>query len=96
MSEEKNLKQTWADLLSEKTGCTKKLAAELVDNQLSTLVGRLVSDKEVAIHGFGKFKIEHKEARIGRNPQSGEKIKIPARNAVKFTPASLLRDAANQ
>jgi DNA-binding protein HU-beta len=50
-------------------------------------------DGKVTLVGFGTFSKVHRKAREGRNPQTGEKIKIKARNAVKFTPGKALKKA---
>jgi len=50
-------------------------------------------DGKVTLVGFGTFSKVHRKAREGRNPQTGGKIKIKARNAVKFTPGKALKDA---
>jgi DNA-binding protein HU-beta len=48
---------------------------------------------KVTLVGFGTFAKVHRKARTGRNPQTGQKIKIKARNAVKFKPGKALKDA---
>ena len=50
-------------------------------------------DGKVTLVGFGTFAKVHRKAREGRNPQTGVKIKIKARNAVKFTPGKALKKA---
>jgi DNA-binding protein HU-beta len=50
-------------------------------------------DGKVTLVGFGTFSKVHRKAREGRNPQTGAKIKIKARNAVKFTPGKALKKA---
>ncbi len=47
------------------------------------------------INGFGTFKVVPHKAREGRNPQTGEKIDVPAKNVVKFIPAKALKTAMN-
>jgi DNA-binding protein HU-beta len=47
----------------------------------------------VAISGFGSFKVVERKARKGRNPRTGEEIRIPARKAVKFTPGKTLKES---
>ena len=51
---------------------------------------------DVAISGFGSFKVSKRAAREGRNPQTNEKIKIPARKAVTFKAGSALKDIVNK
>ena len=50
-------------------------------------------DGKITLTGFGTFSKVRRKARAGRNPQTGQKIKIKARNAVKFKPGKALKDA---
>ncbi len=60
---------------------------------LTTLVETsLKRGTDVPLSGLGKFKVQNRKARIGRNPQTGESIKIPAKKVVKFTVAKNLKD----
>lgn len=78
--------------LTVKTGL-KKVEAERALNALLEIIGdELAKGHEVNITGFGKFLSKHKEARIGRNPATGEEIQIPACNAVAFKVGKLLKD----
>lgn len=85
------------DLISEvaKIVSTKKQAQEVVDCVFSTVIDALKKDEAVQIAGFGSFKTAKREARTGRNPQTGAEIKISARNVPKFAPAKALKDAVN-
>ncbi len=51
-------------------------------------------DRKVSISGFANFEVKSRKARIGRNPQTGEKIKIPAKKVLKITPLKALKDSA--
>lgn len=53
----------------------------------------LASGEEVSVPGFGKFKISTRKARMGRNPRTGESIEIAEKQAVKFSPSSVLKEA---
>lgn len=53
----------------------------------------IASGEDVAIPGFGKYKVTTRKARNGRNPKTGEAIKIPAKQVVRFAPSSVLREA---
>jgi len=57
--------------------------------------GCLKNGDPVVLTGFGSFTVSKRAARMGRNPQTGESIKIPAKKAVKFKPGSNLVDAIN-
>jgi nucleoid DNA-binding protein len=83
------------DLVNEvaKVVCTKKEAQAAVDCLLDTITKTLKKKGEVALAGFGTFKVSRRKARTGRNPRTGEEIKIKARNAPKFSPGKTLRDA---
>jgi nucleoid DNA-binding protein len=83
------------DLVNEvaKVVCTKKEAQAAVDCLLDTITKTLKKKGEVALAGFGTFKVSKRKARMGRNPRTGEEIKIKARNAPKFSPGKTLRDA---
>lgn len=85
------------DLVSEvaKLVSTKKQAQEVVDCVFSAMVEALKKDESVQIAGFGSFKTARREARTGRNPQTGGEITIAARNVPKFIPAKALKDAVN-
>jgi nucleoid DNA-binding protein len=83
------------DLINEvaKLVSTKKQAQEVVDCVFSAVTDTLKKNEPVQIAGFGSFKTTKREARIGRNPQTGAEIKIEARMVPKFVPAKALKDA---
>ena len=62
---------------------------------VSDLVDAAVKGEEASIPGFGKFKVQAKPARTGRNPSTGATIEIAASKKVAFTPAKQLKDAVN-
>ncbi len=79
------------DHLAKKSGLTKRQVSGVLD----TLAG--VAQKEAkngfVIPGFGKLVLANRKARMGRNPQTGEPLKIPAKRVVKFRIAKSLKDA---
>lgn len=77
------------------TDSTKANAAKSVQAVLASIQDALAKSEKVSIAGFGVFETVHRPARDGRNPQTGETIKIAASNAVKFKPGKTLRDAVN-
>jgi nucleoid DNA-binding protein len=83
------------DLINEvaKIVSTKKQAQEIVDSVFDTVSNALQKNEPVQIAGFGTFKTAMREARTGRNPQTGAEIKIEARMVPKFVPAKALKDA---
>ena len=83
------------DLINEvaKVVSTKKEAQEAVDCVFSSITKALKKGDAVTLVGFGTFKVTKRKARKGRNPQTGEEIKIKASKAPKFTPGKLLKEA---
>jgi DNA-binding protein HU-beta len=74
---------------------TKTQAKALVDALLGALKDAAVRGEEVSLPGFGKFKVQAKPARTGRNPTTGAAIEIAASKKVVFQPAKALKDAVN-
>ena len=83
------------DLVKEvaKVVCTKKEAQAAVDCVFSTITKALQKKDPVTLVGFGTFKVGQRNARTGRNPQTGAEIKISARKVAKFVPGKALKDA---
>ena len=77
--------------LSQKTSLTKKQIADVMD-QLATLATKEAKNVFV-VPNFGRLVLANRKARMGRNPQTGEPIKIPAKRVVKFRLAKALKDA---
>lgn len=70
---------------------TKKAAADAVEAVLSAISAGIKKDKVVQLIGFGTFKVATRKARTGRNPKTGEKIKIKASKSVRFSASSVLK-----
>ncbi len=77
--------------LAEKTGVTKKAAGEMVGELVSLAYKE--AKNSFTIPGIGKLVLVNRKARMGRNPQTGEAIKIPAKKVVKFRVAKACKDA---
>jgi DNA-binding protein HU-beta len=58
-----------------------------------TIATSLEKGDEVRIHGFGNFRTAQRGARMGRNPRTGETVKVPARRVVRFSPSTSLSSA---
>ncbi|MBN1160286.1 MAG: HU family DNA-binding protein [Candidatus Diapherotrites archaeon] len=71
---------------------TKKEAATAVDAVFDGISKALKKKDEVRIIGFGTFKVKSRKARMGRNPQTGAKIKIPARRVPAFAAGAELKN----
>ncbi|MBI5178904.1 MAG: HU family DNA-binding protein, partial [Nitrospinae bacterium] len=80
-----------ADAVAKAHGLTKKAAGEVVE----TLVNLAYKEAKngFTIPGLGKLVLVNRKARMGRNPQTGEAIKIPAKRVIKFRVAKAAKDA---
>lgn len=74
---------------------SKGTAAAALDAATDTITKALKKGDTVTLVGFGTFSVGKRAARVGRNPKTGEEIKIKARKAPKFTPGKGLKDAVN-
>ena len=81
--------------VAEEAGCSNTQAEQIIGALFSSLVTAAQSDDKVAWPGFGSFSISQRAARTGRNPQTGETIKIAASKALRFSPAAALKAALN-
>ena len=88
-------KAEFIDQVADRAGLSKKDASGAVDAVLETIEGALKRGSEVSFSGFGKFSVSRRDAREGRNPATGEKIKIAATNVPKFTAGAGLKKAVN-
>jgi DNA-binding protein HU-beta len=79
------------DYVAGKAGITKKAAAQLLDD-FAALAYKEAKNTFV-VPGIGKLVLANRKARMGRNPQTGEAIKIPAKRVVKFRVAKAAKDA---
>jgi DNA-binding protein HU-beta len=87
---------TKADLvgkIAEKTGLNKASAEKALGAFLETVEGTLVQEGKLTLTGFGTFLVEQRGERTGRNPRTGDEIKIPAAKVVKFRPGKMLKEA---
>ena len=82
------------EMIYERVGFSKKESAELVETVFEVIKEALVEGEKVKFSGFGNFIVREKNARKGRNPQTGEPIKIKASKSLRFRPSSSLKKAA--
>lgn len=90
---------TKADIVEQihtTTGLSKKDSAEMLESVFAIMKESLEAGESIRVSGFGNFEVKQKEARRGRNPQTGEAITIKARKVLTFKPSSLLRQAVNK
>ncbi len=83
------------EIVSKNAELTKKESAAAVDALLDGIVEGLVKDGKVQLIGFGSFEVRTRTARTGRNPRTGEQIKIKASKAPAFKPGKDMKDAVN-
>jgi DNA-binding protein HU-beta len=83
------------DLINEvaKVVSTKKEAQAVVDCVFESITKALKKKDTVTLIGFGTFSVNQRKARKGRNPQTGEQIKIKAKKVPKFVAGKALKDA---
>ena len=81
--------------VAEKAELTQGVAGEAVNAVIEAIVDALANGEEVALPGFGTFKVSERAARTARNPQTGEAIEIAASKAVGFKVSKALKDKLN-
>ena len=79
--------------LADKADLTKKQVAAFIDEVHTLAVKESKKNGAFVLPGIGKVVLQNRKARMGRNPQTGEPIKIPARKVVKIRAAKALKDA---
>ncbi len=79
--------------LAEKTGKSRKEVAEFVDCLVEVAYRETKSHGEFTLPGMGKMVKKHRDARMGRNPATGESIQIPAKTVLKFRVAKAAKEA---
>ncbi len=84
-----------AEKIHTTTGLSKKDSSTMMESVFAIMKESLEAGETIKISGFGSFEVKQKEARRGRNPQTGEAITIEARKVLSFKPSNLLRDAVN-
>jgi DNA-binding protein HU-beta len=86
-------KTEFIERIAEKTDVPKGEAQRYVEAVEEVITSALKDDEEVQITGFGKFYVREQKAREGRNPQTGEKMKIPAQRVPAFSAGNTLKES---
>lgn len=81
--------------IAEEAGLTKAQASDALNAVLNGVGDTLKDGGKVTLVGFGTFSVSQRDARTGRNPQTGETINIPSKKVVKFKPGKELSDSVN-
>jgi DNA-binding protein HU-beta len=84
------------DKVADKTKLTKKDSAKVIDAMIGAISGALAKGNKVQLVGFGSFDVRKREARKGRNPQTGAEIKIAARRVPVFRAGKALKDVVSK
>ena len=83
------------DAIYENLPIDKQKAVQVVEDWIELIKDGLEHDSKVMLSGFGVFVVNHKHARPGRNPQTGDRITLPARRVVKFKVSQILKKQLN-
>lgn len=83
------------EAIYEKIGLSRKDSGDVLDMVIDEIRKELVAGNDVKIASFGTFSLRKKNARIGRNPRTGEEAEISARTVISFKPSLGLRKAVN-
>jgi len=89
-------KQTIVESVSEKLDMKPTQAKDIIEELLEIMKSTLASEKDVMISGFGKFQVNKKSPRKGRNPATGKEMILDGRKVVVFKCAGKLRDKINK
>jgi DNA-binding protein HU-beta len=81
--------------IAETNSVSKTQAEAIVDNMLKSIISAAAKGEEISLPGFGKFKVKETPEREGRNPASGEKIKIAASRKLTYLPAKAVKELLN-
>lgn len=83
------------EAIAKTAGLSKAQAESALNATLHAITQALAKGNSVALVGFGTFTVAKRAARKGKNPRTGEVIKIPARKVARFKPGKALSDAVN-
>lgn len=89
---------TKAELVEEvarTTELTKKHAELIVNTVFESIVHSLQQGEKIELRGFGSFRIRHRGSRIGRNPKTGDKVRVPPKRIPYFKPGKELKELLN-
>ena len=96
MSEKTLTRLDLSESVFREVGLSRNESADLVESVLEKISASLVSGEQVKISSFGTFSIRQKNARVGRNPKTGEEAPIPPRRVLTFRPSHLMKDRVSE
>jgi DNA-binding protein HU-beta len=83
------------NFVARSAGISKSASEKALDGALNAIKGALKRGQSVTLVGFGTFRVGRRAARVGRNPRTGEEIRIDAAKVPKFSAGKALKDAVN-
>lgn len=92
MSEKTLTRMDLSEAVFREVGLSRNESAQLVESVLDHMSDALVKGEQVKISSFGTFSIREKNARMGRNPKTGEEVPINPRRVLTFRPSHLMKD----
>ncbi|MCF6767043.1 HU family DNA-binding protein [Thiotrichales bacterium 19S11-10] len=81
--------------ISKEADVTKDVAHRVLDAMITSITSALKKGDQVSLVGFGSFQVSNRSAREGRNPKTGERMRIPASKSPRFRAGKGLKDAVN-
>ena len=81
------------DKIANSAGISRTAASNALNSILENITKTLQKGQKVTLLGFGTFSVQQRKARSGRNPKTGEEIKIPASKSPKFTAGTALKNS---
>ncbi|MCK4245384.1 MAG: integration host factor subunit beta [Candidatus Omnitrophica bacterium] len=85
------IKREIVNKIAKRVGLPQQLVKRIIEELLTELREALVRGERIEIRNFGVFRVKVTRAKIGRNPQTGESISLPAKRKVTFKPGKLLK-----
>ncbi|HXF66937.1 MAG TPA: HU family DNA-binding protein [Burkholderiales bacterium] len=83
------------EAVAKTAGISKSASEKALEGALEAIKGALSKGQSVTLAGFGTFRVGRRAARVGRNPRTGEEIRIKAARVPKFSAGKALKDAVN-
>ena len=96
MSEKTLTRMDLSESVFREVGLSRNESADLVESVLEKISASLVAGEQVKISSYGTFSIRKKNARVGRNPKTGEEAPIPPRRVLTFRPSHLMKDRVSE
>ena len=92
MSEKTLTRMDLSEAVFREVGLSRNESADLVESVLNHVSDALVRGEQVKLSSFGTFSVRHKNARVGRNPKTGQEAPIPPRRVLTFRPSHLMKE----